>query len=149
MNENDKGLRGETLGVLMDRASRALHHKMQQRLASKGYEITVEQWMVLLLLWEKDGQFQQQLANSIEKNKGTISPQIGRLENRNLVLRVPDKKDRRQNLVYLTNKGKELKEDLLLLGLENVQHAQKGIAPEDMDVCKKVLAKICANLSTK
>ncbi len=138
----------EPIPVVIHKANRAFTNSMQNRLSKNGYDITVEQWLILLLLYHRDGLFQQQLADTVGKNKGTISPQIDRLEQKNLVLRVPDKKDRRQNSIYLTNKGKALKEELIALGVENNEHSVLDIPMEELKCCMGVLRTICDNLAT-
>ena len=66
--------------------------------------------MIMLLLWKENGQFQQQLADGSYKDKTTLTRQIDGLEKRNLIVRVPDKIDRRQKRGYLTNKGKRFEQ---------------------------------------
>ena len=69
------------------------------------------------------------------------------MEKRNLVVRIPDRLDRRQKLIYLTDKGKRLREELMRIVREISLEAEKGIKPEDLDVFKGVLAGIRENLS--
>jgi len=136
----------QSLAMLLDRATRFMGNNLRRIFIRNDFDITVEQWMILLLLWKENGQTQQQIANSIGKDKGTISPQIDGLEKRNIIVRIPDQNDKRQNLIYLTNKGKQLEEMLIPLGYENMQVAQRGISVEDLRVCKEVLCKVCENL---
>ena len=67
--------------MLLDRSTRDLGISLQRIFKNNGFDITVEQWMILLLLWKKNGRTQQEIANIIGKDKGTISPQIDGLEN--------------------------------------------------------------------
>jgi len=136
----------QSLAMLLDRATRFMGNNLRRIFVRNDFDITVEQWMILLLLWKENGQTQQQIANSIGKDKGTISPQIDGLEKRNIIVRIPDHNDKRQNLIYLTNKGKQLEEMLIPLGYENMQVAQCGIREEDLQVCKEVLRRVCENL---
>jgi len=135
----------ESLVMLLDRSTRNMGINLQRIFKSSGFDITVEQWMILLLLWKHDGRNQQEIANMIGKDKGTISPQIDGLEKRKLIVRLRNKNDKRHNSVCLTQKGKDLEERLVPLGFINVEIAQQGIPDEDLKICKEVLRRICRN----
>jgi len=79
--------------MLVDRSTRDLGVSLQRIFKNNGFDITVEQWMILLLLWKKNGRTQQEIANIIGKDKGTISPQIDGLEKRELIMRMQDQND--------------------------------------------------------
>ncbi|MEK7395877.1 MAG: MarR family winged helix-turn-helix transcriptional regulator, partial [Candidatus Poribacteria bacterium] len=63
-----------------------------------------------------------------------------------LVVRVPDRIDRRQNLIYLTNKGKRLQEELMRIYKDVSLEIQDGIDPEQLDIFRQVLTRIHNNL---
>jgi DNA-binding MarR family transcriptional regulator len=71
------------------------------------------------------------------------------MEKRDLVVRIPDRLDRRQKLIYLTDKGKRLREESMKVVQKTSVEAQQGIESEHLDVFKDVLAKIHGNLSSK
>lgn len=137
----------DVLLLLLDQACRAIFRRMQAQLVHSGCDVTVEQWMILLLLWIQDGVSQQYIAGYIGKDKGTISPQIDGLERRGRIKRRADKKDRRQKRVYLTPQGRYLQDELIPIGIDNMMEAQAGIDPQAMASCKQVLRDLCANLN--
>jgi MarR family transcriptional regulator, organic hydroperoxide resistance regulator len=137
----------DVLFLLLDQAGRAIIRRMQARLVNSGHNVTVEQWMILLLLWLQEGVSQQYIADFIGKDKGTISPQIDGLERRGLVTRRIDSHDRRQKLVFLTPVGRELQDELIPIGIENMVEAQQGIDPQALATCKQVLRDLCINLN--
>jgi len=139
----------DLFSIILDRAARALVYRLQNVFLKAGHDITVEQWMVMLLLWQEDGQFQQQLADGINKDKATVTRQIDGLEKRNLIVRVPDRVDRRQKRVHLTNRGREMEGALIPLGIENALTAQSDIPPGHLDICRDGLKKVYHNLTTK
>jgi len=135
-----------SLLIILDRTARALERRLQSVFIKAGHNITVEQWMVMLLLWQQNGLFQQQIADGISKDKATVTRLINGLEKRNLIVRVPDKTDRRQKQIFLTNLGKQMEEDLILLSIENSRYAQEQIPPEDVQKCSDVLFQIYERL---
>lgn len=122
-------------------------NRLNQKFKDNGYNITTEQYRVLVALWNKDGQNQQELAQVTYKNKTSLARLINNLEKGNLVVRVPDMKDNRNRLIYLTRKGKEIPGELTRFARETLMEAQAGIPGEELEICKKVLKKVIGNLS--
>jgi DNA-binding MarR family transcriptional regulator len=69
------------------------------------------------------------------------------MEKRDLVVRIPDKLDRRQNLIYMTNKGKRLQEELMQIFQQTSVEAQEGIDSGQYEIFRKVITEIHHNLS--
>ena len=65
--------------------------------------ITPEQWIVLFRLSQKDGQLQGELSKSLFHHPPNLTAMLDSLVNHRLVVRVPDTKDRRRFLIYLTH----------------------------------------------
>lgn len=97
---------------------------------------------VLADLWQKDGIPQQELAISNIKNKATITRALKYLESSNILVRIVDPNDKRIKRIYLTHKGKELKNEILphtrLLEEEIISNLDK----EEFETCIKVLKQI-------
>ncbi|MCF8067462.1 MAG: MarR family transcriptional regulator [Desulfobacterales bacterium] len=135
------------LGRLVYLSFRSLTNRLNKNLSDAGYDITAEQMRMLLILWLKDGLSHQEIATILNREKTGITRLINGLEKRNLVVRIPDKSDRRQKLVYLTPKGKKLESTLLTIARKTRVEASFGINEKEMDICKQVLRKIRYNLS--
>ncbi len=70
--------------------------------------LTYPQYLVLNLLWEKDGRGVSALANALGLEPSTITPVVKRLEGRGLVKRTRSAKDERQVHISLTEMGQAL-----------------------------------------
>jgi len=138
----------ESLGRIVGRAALSLANRLNRLFSEAGHDVTVEQWVLLMELWHRDGQFQQQIADATFKNKTNVTRLINGLEKRNLVVRVPDPVDRRHKRIYLTRKAKALQKELKLLARENIDFAITDIDPGELAVCRKVLRKIMSNIQT-
>jgi len=136
----------DSMANLLNTTTRTLSTRLQSLFTSHGIDVTSEQWMILLLLWQEDGRSPYLLADIIVKDRAAITRLIDGLERRNLVVRIKDKNDSRQKQVYLTPKGKALEKELIPLGLSNMAKAKQGISTEEIDICKAVLKKIYQNL---
>lgn len=132
----------------MARAHRTLKNHIQRAFAEAGHEVTVEQMGVLTILWHKDGISQQDLVNMVHKAKSSITRLLDNMENRNLVVRIPDENDKRNRLVYLTRKGRSLREALEEILQDTLHRATEGITPAEIATARKVMTQMYLNLDT-
>ena len=72
--------------------------------------ITYPQYLVLLVLWEKDKQPVNDIAHKLLLETNTVTPLLQRMEKAGLVKRTKGKEDSRQRIVSLTKKGIEMRE---------------------------------------
>ena len=72
--------------------------------------ITYPQYLVLLVLWEKDHQPVNDIARRLHLETNTVTPLLQRMEKQGLVTRTRGKEDTRQRIVSLTPQGKALEE---------------------------------------
>ena len=76
-------------------------------LASLG--LTYPQYLVMLLLWERDGLMVSELGERLYLDSGTLTPLLKRLEALGLVSRLRDVADERRVHIHLTREGRALK----------------------------------------
>ena len=77
-----------------------------------GHGLTYPQYLVLLVLWEKDGQPVNDIAKRLFLETNTVTPLLQRMEKEGILTRKKGEKDARQMIVSLTRKGKELQAQL-------------------------------------
>lgn len=91
----------------------ATHHAVgqvyQPLLSELG--LTYPQYLVMIILWEKDGQTVGQLGDRLDLASSTLTPLIKRLESQGLVTRKRDTADERKVRVHLTKAGIDLQHD--------------------------------------
>ena len=73
--------------------------------------ITYPQYLVLMVLWEKDNQPVNDIAHRLFLETNTVTPLLQRMEKLGIVSRKKGEQDKRQQIVSLTAKGKELEEE--------------------------------------
>ena len=96
--------------LLSGKISTAINRKLYRNFRKMNIDITPEQWTVLYYLWSKDGVTQQELCNTTFKDKPSMTRLIDNLEKQGLVTRSSDARDRRINIIRLTEKGSGLEE---------------------------------------
>ena len=72
--------------------------------------LTYPQYLVMLVLWERDGVPVRDIGERLMLDSGTLTPLLKRLEAAELVKRTRSTEDERQVLIALTSKGQALKE---------------------------------------
>lgn len=91
-------------------ASRLLSQAYHPLLSEHG--LTYPQYLVLLVLWEKDAQPVNDIARKLYLETNTVTPLLQRMEKEGILVRTKGKKDARQMIVSLTREGKVLQDKL-------------------------------------
>jgi len=77
------------------------------------YGLTYPQYLVLLVLWEKDAQPVNDIAKRLLLETNTVTPLLQRMEKEGILIRRKGEKDARQMIVSLTEKGWGLQKKLV------------------------------------
>jgi len=88
-------------------ASLAMTKVYKPLLAPLG--LTYPQYLVMLALWEHDGQSVSALGDKLALDSGTLTPLLKRLETQGRISRERDAQDERRVIVRLTPDGRQLK----------------------------------------
>jgi DNA-binding MarR family transcriptional regulator len=72
--------------------------------------LTYPQYLVMLVLWERDDVAVKEIGERLFLDSGTLTPLLKRLEAADLVKRTRSTADERQVLIALTSKGRALQE---------------------------------------
>ena len=99
--ENQLCFRFYTVSRLITQAYGPLLHRLG---------VTYPQYLVLLVLWEKDAQPVNDIAKRLVLETNTVTPLLKRMEAEGLVRRTRGTEDARQVIVSLTEKGTRLRE---------------------------------------
>ncbi|MBR5055843.1 MAG: MarR family transcriptional regulator [Bacteroidales bacterium] len=108
--DNDAFLLENQLCFRLYTASRLLTQAYNPLLSEQG--LTYPQYLVLLVLWEKDAQPVNTIAKRLFLETNTVTPLLQRMEKDGILIRTKGEKDARQMIVSLSRKGKELQKKL-------------------------------------
>ena len=76
------------------------------------FNLTYTQYITMLVLWEEEEINFKKLGQKLHLDSGTLTPVVKKLEAMNLVSKYRTKEDDRVVVVKLTEKGKELKDNI-------------------------------------
>jgi len=133
----------ETIPFEIGETAHALR-KAFDRLAV-GLGVTRAQWKVLFKLTRTPGLRQVELADMLDLEPITLCRIVDRLEEGGLVERVRDPDDRRAWRLHVTARAQPLIDKLQMVGAELVDQEFSGIHPEDIEITRKVLARVREN----
>ena len=71
--------------------------------------LTYPQYLVMLVLWERDGLMVSELGERLFLDSGTLTPLLKRLESASLIARIRDVQDERRVHIMLSAAGRALK----------------------------------------
>ncbi len=134
-----------SIGYLARITFRAFSRNLERR--TLPYGVSAGQWPFLRALWREEGMTQRELSKRAVMREPTTVTALNSLEKSGLVRRVPSKEDRRKVHVYLTPKGRRLKEKLLPFIAEVNAIASQGLRQSDVDELRRVLLSMSASFT--
>lgn len=94
---------------------------------------TIDELSVLFELMNEEGLSQNELANSLHKNKSTIKRTVDKLEKKKAVIRQRDKSDSRKYNIFLGEESIKLKEKFLNCHKKDVAWFQECIGADEYE----------------
>ena len=134
----------DRLAHLVQDARRGMERALQIRLIE--HSVSFGHWSFLRILWEHDGLTQRELSEIAGVTAPTTSSAMNAIESVGYVKRIQKPENKKNVYVYLTKSGLALKEKLLPLAEEVNAIAINGLSSEEVQIARKVLLKIIANL---
>ncbi len=138
------GLTDRSLSFLVRRAHRAFVARLADRLVP--HRVSAAEWAVLRRLWQQEGFTQVALADRMRVRKASLTSVLASLEHKGFLRRIRRGEDRRKYHLFLTKRGRDLKEELLPIGVAINRKAVAGIDPGDAGLVVHLLEKVITNL---
>ena len=129
---------------LLDVATRRITKFYNRRLRPFG--ITYNHLFILTCLWEQDGVHVKDLAHQLCLDSSSLTGHLDRMERIALVVRQDDPDDRRAVRVFLTEKGRHLRDQLEPIGQELKETLQRGVPPERIQAFTTALRNMSSRL---
>jgi DNA-binding MarR family transcriptional regulator len=135
-----------SFGRILGGAHTAMFRHLSKLMREKGLPITPEQFSVLSHLWQKDGLPQSELALCTNRNRANVTRIIDILEREGIVERRDDDQDRRVFRIYLSAKGKSLRDQTAKCADQSIKDSLKGLSKAEVETCLHVLHTIKRNV---
>jgi DNA-binding MarR family transcriptional regulator len=134
-----------SIGYLSRITFRAFSRYLERRTLPHG--VSAGQWPFLRALWVEEGLTQRELSRRVAMREPTTVTALNVLEKSGLVRRVPSTEDNRKIHIYLTPKGRKLRDKLMPFVAEVNVIAAEGLSEEDVATMRRVLLKMSDNLA--
>jgi DNA-binding MarR family transcriptional regulator len=130
----------DSLGYLVNKAARMMAQQLGEQLRPAG--VRIGQWAVLMFLWARDGLSQAELSRVVAIEPPTMVRTIDRMVRDGLVTRAPDPNDGRVSRIYLTDRGRALRDELVpqAMGVNAMNLAR--LTPSEGQTLRRLLAKL-------
>lgn len=126
--------------------SQALRNNITKRFNDNGFDITFAQWPMLVTLWHFEDLSQNAVSKMMQRDKTSVARMLSGMEKHSLISRKIDPNDRRNKLINLTDKGKELVSQLVPIMHNFVDDMCLGMSNEEINTLNLLLDKIFTNI---
>ena len=135
----------DRLAHLVKDATRGLTRALQMRLTE--HAVSFGHWTFLRILWEADGITQRELSEKAGLMEPTTFSALKAMERLGYVTRRQQPDSRKKVYVFLTLKGRALRDKLVPLAEEVNQIAVAGVAPAQISAARDMLLNMIQNLA--
>ena len=122
---------------------------LRRAFQAKGYDITPEQWSLMVRLRENQGIKQRQLGKKAYKDRHNTTRILNQLHRRGYIERRPDGRDKRAYNLFLTKLGCAVQEALTPVVVAHYADAFKGLTEHDLAAMRRILEHIVGNLDER
>jgi DNA-binding MarR family transcriptional regulator len=136
----------DVIYFLSERMMRRAREYSKTAFAAQGFDVSIDQWVILKRISEEQGISQVDLANATYKDPASVTRILDILEKKGLSERRVDENSRRAYKIYLTTEGVQLVEKMLPLVQSLRAKGIENLTPEEIATTKSVLKKMYANL---
>jgi MarR family transcriptional regulator, transcriptional regulator for hemolysin len=136
----------DVLYYLIDKTNKVARRYSQETFVKAGYDITVDQWLVLKKIWDSEQINQAELAAALFKDTASITRILQILVRKKLVKKDFKEGDRRHFLLSLTAKGEQFYKQVLSLVKTMRMQGVSDFSDSEKEQIKKLLTKMIKNL---
>ncbi|MEY4905336.1 MAG: hypothetical protein RLZZ292_3151 [Bacteroidota bacterium] len=135
----------EILFYTLEKSIKVYRKFAQNQILKNGYDITIDQWLVLKTLQENKHLSQNQIAELVFKDIASVTRIIELLVKKNYVQRAINAIDRRKFELEITVEGNKIIEDIYPIVIENRKQALTDLTLEEINNLKIQLEKLITN----
>ena len=134
----------ESIGLLLKTSAKTWEKAADIELRER-FGLTGAKWKIIVALSVKEGITQKHIADMVFVEAPTLVPVIDRMEKEGYLTRQADPRDRRNNLIFMTKKSKDIVDPIIDCILEVRNMGLNKISKKEMEITKKVLTQIVSN----
>ncbi|TAE28581.1 MAG: MarR family transcriptional regulator [Candidatus Kapaibacterium sp.] len=117
----------------------------QKQITSSGFDITIDQWLILKTIQENDNLAQQTIAEKVFKDVASITRIIEILVKKGYISRSFHNDDRRRFALAITKEGEKIIDKVLPIIEQNRAQALTSLSEKDVKTLQKLLTILTKN----
>ncbi|ALR29667.1 hypothetical protein ATE47_03610 [Chryseobacterium sp. IHB B 17019] len=129
----------------IDKAIRTYRNYAQRQLKANGFNITIDQWLIIKAILENPGITQNEIGDLAFKDNASVTRIIELLVKSEYIIRNINSDDRRKTNLDVTESGKEIIKKVQELIENNRKTALKDVTKEELEIMNSALLKISKN----
>ena len=115
----------------------------------QSHQITPGQWYFLRALWDEEGLSQRELSRRVGTTEPMTVSALRLLSRSGMIERIRNPKDRRTINIFLTEKARNMKCELMPVAIEVNDIATSGLSASEFIQLRELLQKVRDNLDTE
>lgn len=135
----------DVLYYLIEKTNKVIRRYSQERFVEAGFDITVDQWLVLKKINDTERITQIELAEALFKDRASITRILGLLQDKKLVNKT-EGADKRSNELSLTSAGKKFMEQAVTIVKSTRKKGIEMFDEKEIAQLQSSLQKIINNL---
>lgn len=128
------------LGQILSYVNRHFSKFVDKKLSE--YDLTRSQAYFLLTLTRKDHISQEELCSELNMSEGTVARSMKRIEDKGLITREINPKDKRKKIIIITEKGRNKVTKIVKNNKEIEERITESLSKEEIDSLKYNLVKL-------
>jgi DNA-binding MarR family transcriptional regulator len=129
----------------IDKAIRTYRNYAQRQLKANGFNITIDQWLIIKAILENPGITQNEIGDLAFKDNASVTRIIELLVKSEYIIRNINSDDRRKTNLDVTESGKQIIKKVQKLIENNRKTALKDVTKEELEIMNSALLKISKN----
>ena len=141
MSKNSPSLRfNGSVWCNLDIALRNMDQLYRQSMQSLG--LSVIELYILRALYERDGQHASELARAVGRAATSFTPNLDKLQQKNLIERRPDPGDRRAVRIYLTQTAVDCRSQVIENTDKVDERIRQNVSQNDFEAFQRVVSEL-------
>jgi len=139
----------KSLGPWLGKTIKLTDYYLHEAFQHHGLDISKEQMIVLGKLHKKDGLNQNEIAELVWRDKSSLARLLAKMERKGYIIKRQHEQDKRVNLIYLTESGKEVFRNTRPIIQKAINILEKDLNKSEINRMIEILKRIQDNFTTE
>ena len=106
----------------------------------KELDLTYTQYIIMMVMWEKEVVNEKEIGDALYLKSNTLTDTLRLMKKKGLIEKTKNEKDRRNLIIKITDKGKELKKKAI--NVPKTLYNEHWLTDDEFDEYRRILYKL-------